>query len=104
MHIIFNGLMMALELAAIFAVAWIGFTAPLIFAAATALLALGLGAALEIARLRYEFPFYFDRPPGRSMIVIVAVGALEAITKAILAGVVALLTFLGTDAERLKFV
>ncbi|HET6388141.1 hypothetical protein [Hyphomicrobium sp.] len=104
MHILFNGLMMALELAAIVAVAWIGFTAPLVFAAGTALLALGLGAALEIARLRYEFPFYFDRPPGRSMIIIVAVGALEAITKAILAGVVALLTFLGTDQERLKFV
>ena len=51
MHIIFNGLMMALELAAILAVAWTGYTAPLVFAAGTALLALGVGAALEIARL-----------------------------------------------------
>ena len=66
MHILFNGLMMALELATICAVAWTGFTAPLIFAAGTALLALGVGAALEIARLKYEFPFYFDRAPGRS--------------------------------------
>ena len=39
MHILFNGLMMALELAAICAVAWVGFTAPLLFAGGTALLA-----------------------------------------------------------------
>jgi hypothetical protein len=104
MFILFNGLMMALELAAICGVAWVGFTAPLIFAAGTALIALGVGAALEIARLKYEFPFYFDRAPGRSMILIVAVGALESITKAVLAGVVGLLTFLGTDQERLKIV
>ena len=104
MHILFNGLMMALELAAICAVAWVGFTAPLLFAGGTALLALGVGAALEIARLKYEFPFYFDRPPGRSMFLIAAVGSLEAVTKAILAGVVGLLTFLGTDHERLTWV
>jgi hypothetical protein len=104
MYILFNGLMMALELAAIAGVAWVGFTAPLIFAAGTTLIALGVGAALEIARLKYEFPFYFDRAPGRSMILIVAVGAIESITMAVLAGVVGLLTFLGTDQERLKIV
>lgn len=104
MHILFNGLLMALEMAAICAVAWVGYTAPLIFAAGTAALALGVGAALEIARLKFEFPFYFDRTPGRSMILIVAVGALESITKAVLAGVVGLLTFLGTDQQRLKVV
>lgn len=104
MHILFNGLLMALELAAIFAVAWAGFTAPLLFAAGTALLALGVGATLEIARLKYEFPFYFDRVPGRSIIIIVTVGVVESVTKALLAGVVGLLTFLGTDQERLKLV
>ena len=104
MHILFNGLMMALELAAICAVAWVGFTAPLLFAGGTALLALGVGAALEIARLKYEFPFYFDRAPGRSIYLIVAVGTIKSVTKAILAGVVGLLTFLGTDHERLKWV
>jgi hypothetical protein len=104
MHILFNGLVMALELVAIAAVAWAGFTAPLIFAAGTALLALAVGAALEIARLKYEFPFYFDRVPGRSIIIIVIVGVIESVTKAILAGVVGLLTFLGTDQNRLKFV
>jgi hypothetical protein len=104
MYILFNGLMMALELAAITGVVWVGYTAPLIFAGGTAVLALSVGAALEIARLKYEFPFYFERTPGRSMILIVAVGAIESITKAVLAGVVGLLTFLGTDHERLKIV
>jgi hypothetical protein len=104
MHILFNGLIMALELAAICAVAWVGFTAPLFFAAGTALLALGLGIALEIARLNNEFPFYFDRLPGRSAIIIAIAGSVEAVVKAVLAGVVGLLTFLGTDQERLRWV
>ena len=104
MHILFNGLVMALELAAICAVAWVGFTAPLLFAGGTALLALGLGVALEIARLKNEFPFYFDRPPGLSAIIIAIAGSVEAIVKAVLAGVVGLLTFLGTDQERLRWV
>ena len=100
MHILFNGLLMALELAAICAVAWVGFTAPLLFAGGTALLALGLGVALEIARLKNEFPFYFDRPPGPSAIIIAIAGSVEAIVKAVLAGFVGLLTFLGTDQVR----
>ena len=104
MHILFNGLVMAVELAAICAVAWVGFTAPLLFAAGTALLALGLGVALEIARLKNEFPFYFDRPPGPSAIIIAIAGSVEAIVKAVLAGVVGLLIFLGTDQERLRWV
>jgi len=104
MRIILNAIFMALELGAIVGVAWVGFTAPLVFAAGTAIIALIVGAALEIARLKYEFPFYFDRLPGRSMILIAGVGSVEAITKAVLAGVVGLLTFLGTDQERLKWV
>jgi hypothetical protein len=104
MHILFNGMIMVLELAAIAAVAWVGFTAPLAFAGATALLALVLGVALEYARLKYEFPFYFDRLPGRSLIIIAIAGSVEAIVKAILAGAVGLLTFLGTDQDRLKWV
>nr|WP_210270011.1 hypothetical protein [Hyphomicrobium methylovorum] len=96
--------MMVLELAAIAGIAWIGFTEPLLFAGGTALIALAVGASLEVARLNYEFPFYFDRLPGRSRYLIIAVGALEAITKAVLAGVVGLLTFLGTDQDRLMWV
>jgi hypothetical protein len=104
MHILFNGMIMVLELAAIAAVAWVGFTAPLAFAGATAVIALVLGVALEYARLKYEFPFYFDRLPGRSLIIIAIAGSVEAIVKAILAGAVGLLTFLGTDQDRLKWV
>jgi hypothetical protein len=103
-RIIFNAVIMAIELAAICAVAWLGLTSPLIFAAVTALAALGLGVALEIARLRYELPFYFDRAPGKLAVFTSAVGSLEALVKAILAGVVGLLAFLGTDHERLTSV
>lgn len=100
-RIIANAIIMALELAAIAGVAWLGLTQPLLFAVGTALLALTLGASLEIARLKNEIPFYFDRPPGRFALFTAAVGSLEAFVKALLAGVAALLTFLGTDLERL---
>lgn len=104
MFIIYNAINMAIELAAIVGIAWLGFSSPVLFASLTFVLALGFGIALEIARLKNEFPFYFDRPPGRSLILIAIAGSLEAIIKAILAGVVALLTFLGTDQERLFLV
>jgi hypothetical protein len=101
MYVIINGLIMALELAAIAGVAWTGLHFPLAFAGVTAALALGLGINLEYARLQNEFPFYFDRLPGRATIFAALVGSLEAFVKALLAGVVGLLTFLGTDHERL---
>jgi uncharacterized membrane protein len=65
MRIIFNAILMALELAAIAGVAWLGLQSPLLFAGVTAALALAVGAGLEIARLKNEMPFYFDRPPGQ---------------------------------------
>lgn len=104
MYVIINGLIMALELAAIAGVAWTGLNFPLVFAGVTAALALGLGVSLEIARLKNEFPFYFDRVPGRAVIFAGLVGSLEAFVKALLAGVVGLLTFLGTDHVRLTSV
>lgn len=104
MHIIVNGIVMLLELAAIAAVAWLGYHAPLVFAALTFAVALGLGISLEIARLKNEMPFYFDRPPNRVALFAGLVGTLEALVKAILAGVVGLLTFLGTDQDRLAWV
>ena len=61
----FNAPTMLLELAAIAAVAWVGFY-PLVFAGLTAVIALTLGARLEFARLQNEMPFYFDRLPSRS--------------------------------------
>lgn len=101
MRIIINAIIMLGELAAIAGAAWLGYTHPLIFAAATTLIALALGVALEIARLKNEMPFYFDRAPGRYALFTGAVGSLEAFVKALLAGVAGLLTFLGTDQDRL---
>ena len=48
MRIIFNAIIMLAELAAIAAVAWLGLHQPLIFAAATFVISLALGIALEI--------------------------------------------------------
>ena len=104
MHIIFNAIAMLAELAAIAGVAWFGFSYPLLFAGVTALTALTLGIALEIARLKNDMPFYFDRAPGRLQLFTAVVGSTEALVKAVLAGVAALLTFLGTDTERLNLV
>ncbi|MCB1484443.1 MAG: hypothetical protein KDJ17_06075 [Hyphomicrobiaceae bacterium] len=101
MYILFNALMMVLELAAIVAIAWAGFTYPLGFAAGTAAIAFILGMRLEYARLQNEIPFYFDRAPGRAAVLAWIVASGEAFAKALLAGIVGLLTFLGTDPERL---
>lgn len=69
----------------------------------TAAIAFFLGMRLEYARLQNEIPFYFDRVPGRTAVFVWLVAG-EAFAKALLAGVVGLLTFLGTDADRLGWV
>ncbi len=112
MRIIFNAIIMLAELAAIAGVAWLGLHEPLIFAAVTFVISLALGIALEIARLKNELPFYFDRgppsqtgqQPGKLQLFTTLVGSSEAFVKALLAGVAALLTFLGTDMDRLTYV
>ncbi len=73
MRVLLNLVLILFEIAACAAVAWLGFTHPLIFAAVTGALAFVLGLRLEILRLRNEMPFYFGprqcaaRPvcPGR---------------------------------------
>ena len=108
MRIIYNAIIMLAELAAIAGVAWFGLHYPLMFAAATFVISLALGIALEIARLKNELPFYFDREanaqPGRLQLFTAVVGSSEAFVKALLAGVAGLLTFLGTDIDRLTYV
>ena len=104
MYILINAATMAIELAAIAAVAWLGLHYPLVFAGVTAAIAITIGVRLEFARLQNEFPFYFDRVPGRAVLFAWVVGGAEAFVKALLAGVVGLLTFLGTDPERLTWV
>lgn len=104
LRILLNGLIMLAEIALIAAVAWAGYTRPFSFAAATAGLAFVLGLGLEVARLRNELPFYFG--PGRVGRGVLApfVGFFEALFKGVLAGVAALFTFSGTNADRLYWI
>lgn len=104
MHVIRNFLAIVVEIVACVGLAWAGLHYPILFAAATGLIAFGLGIALEIARLKNEMPFYFG--PGNTLrgIFIPVVGFGEALFKGLLAAVAALFTFSGTDKDRLFWV
>ena len=103
-RIFINLLILCLELAAILGVAALGFYQPLIFAGLTFVLALGLGARLEYARLKNELNFYFEGRVPKSGTFTALVAVSEAMFKAVLAALVALLTFSGTDQGRLFWV
>lgn len=104
LRILVNAVIMGLEIAAVVAVSWLGYRHPYWFAALTALLAFLLGARLEVARLRNELKFYFDRPISSAAIGVYLVAAAESVVKGLLGGLVALLTFAGTNNERLYWV
>src|SRR5215470_12236953 len=104
LRILANGVIMAGEIAAVAALAAFGFHYPFLFAAVTAGLGFLLGLNLEVARLRYELPFYFGGLTKRSTILTGLVGFSEAVFKAVLAGVAALFTFAGTNSDRLFWV
>jgi hypothetical protein len=104
LRILVNGLIMAGEIAAIAAVAAFGYHHPFAFAGVTAILSFALGLRLEVARLRYELPFYFGGTVARSPLLTGIVGFSEALFKGILAGIAALFTFSGTDHDRLFWV
>lgn len=97
-------MVMAAEMASVAAIAWLGWRYPFIFAAATAVIALIYGLWLEHRRLLHELPFYFDGLGERRFPFVYLVGGLEAVLKAVLAGVAALFTFAGTDSDRLFWV
>ena len=103
-RILFNAVIMALELGGVVAVAWLGFHQPVTFAAVTAALSFVMGFRLEQARLGNEIPFYFNRPISVLSLPAKAVALGEAMFKAVLAGLVALLTFSGTDTTRLTWI
>lgn len=103
-RILVNALIMAAEIAAVAAVAWLGLHYPLMFAVATASLALVLGLLLEYARLRHELPFYFGGSAPSAGLLVPFVALTTALVRAAVAGLVALLTFSGTDPERLFWV
>lgn len=99
-----NLVILGVEIGAVAAVAWTGLRYPLPFAAGTAVLACLMGVVLERARLVNELPFYFGR--GRTALTLLGSGIalVEGALKALLAGLVALLTFSGTDQARLLWV
>ena len=100
-RVIYNLIVIALELALVAGVAWAGLHYPIPFAAGAAVLACIMGIVLERARLQYELPFYFAvaRKTFAFVGTIAAVG--DGTLKALLAGIAALLTFSGTDQARL---
>lgn len=103
-RIFLNALIMAAEAAAVIGIAWLGYTYPFMFAAATAVLTVVLGLRLEMARLAWELPFYFEGTRAPRFILVPFVGTVEAIMKGVLAGLAALFTFAGTDSDRLFWV
>ena len=103
-RVFINLAILATELAAIVAVAALGFYQPIAFAVLTFVLALWLGTRLEVARLRNELNFYFRGRVPTGGIITILVGMSEALFKAVLSGLVALLTFSGTDQTRLQWV
>jgi hypothetical protein len=104
LRIFLNGLIMAAEIAAVAGVAMLGYAYPFHFAALTAGLSFVLGLRLETARLGYELPFYFEQGGSPRFILVPFVGLVEALMKAVLAGLAALFTFAGTDRDRLFWV
>lgn len=103
-RILANAIIMAAELAAVIAVAALAFYHPFIFAAVTAALAFLFGLKLEVARLRYELPFYFGGLARTAGLFTGIVGFVEAAFKGIVAGFAALFTFSGTNTDRLFLV
>lgn len=100
LRIITNAIIMGAEVAAVVALAAFAFYYPFIFAGVTAVLAFVLGLRLEVARLRYELPFYFGGLVKRGAFLTALVGSFEALFKGLLAGVAAVFTFAGTNPDR----
>jgi hypothetical protein len=104
LRILLNGVIMAAEVAAVAAVAWLGYTQPFLFAAVTTGLSFLLGLRLEMARLSFELPFYFEAGRAPRFVLVPFVGLVEAMMKALLAGLAAVFTFAGTNSDRLYWV
>jgi hypothetical protein len=104
LRIFVNGLIMAGELIAVAGIAAFASHSPFLFAGLTAGLSFLLGLRLEVARLRYELPFYFGGPIKRGTFITALIGASEATFKGVVAGISALFTFAGTNMDRLYWV
>ena len=99
-----NALAILTEIGLVVLIGWAGLNYPMLFAGVTILVSLGFGLYLELARVNFELPFYFRKigRTRRAVARLVATG--EAGLKALVAGLAALLTFSGTDIERLSTV
>ncbi|MGE3915411.1 MAG: hypothetical protein AB7F78_06890 [Hyphomicrobiaceae bacterium] len=103
-HFLINLTIVAVELALAGATGWLAWQMPIAFAALSAGLAVLLGMRLELRRLAFETPFYFERSSGLGRALRGLIGGGHALFKGILAGLVALMTFSGTDGGRLQVV
>lgn len=105
MRVVLNVLALVVEIALIAGAAYLGALHPIWFAVLTAGLTLLLAAQLEYARLHHELPFYFEGALTRTRLVFARLwSSSEALIKSAAAAFVALLTFSGTDVERLQII
>lgn len=100
LRVVVNALVMAAEIAAVAGVAWLGWQYPFYFSAATALVGFLLGWHLDYLRLKHEYPFYFNVDRPRFLLGLRLISLGDSLVKGIVAGLVALLTFSGTDDAR----
>lgn len=100
LRVIVNALLMAAEIATVAALAWLGHKEPLWFALLTGLVALALGTHLDYQRLKHEYPFYFENGQPRFLFALRMFAFGDSALKGVMAGLIALLTFSGTDQER----
>ena len=104
LRILTNAVIMIAEAAAVVGIAALAISYPFIFAGVTAAISLLFGMWLEVARLRYEYGFYFGAGVPRSAFLTAGIGFIEAAFKALVTGVACLLIFSGTDSGRLFWV
>lgn len=103
-HILINLFIVAAELLLAGATGWLAATAPIAFAALTTCLAMALGLRLELKRLAFEAPFYFEHSSGLGRLARGLLGGGHALLKGVAAGLVCLMTFSGTEPTRLQVV
>jgi hypothetical protein len=103
-HFLINLLIVIIELGLAAGAGWLAWQMPIAFSALTALLALFLGVQLELRRLAFETPFYFERSSRLARVVRGVLGSGQALFKGVVAGLVALMTFSGTGESRLMIV
>lgn len=103
-HVLINLFIVAAELALAAAIGLLAATQPVTFAALTAGIAVVLGIRLELKRLAFEAPFYFEQSSGIGRFFRALFGGGHALFKGVVAGIVSLMTFSGTEQTRIQVV